>query len=290
MTPIVLGVALVMGLLTGFFSGLLGIGGGIVMVPFLYLVLSSPEWSGIVAPAGSGAAMAHATSLLVIVPTALSGTLAYRRAGVLDVRGLLPLMVAAALAAIPAAHLAGSLPDDLLRGVFGLFLLVTALRMSGVWQSRNPPDPARRSHRASGGRNRRLGGLVGGSAIGFTSAVLGVGGGIVAIPVLAGWMGMALRQVAAGSVAIILCAAPAGVVSYMWAGRGLEGMPPGSVGFVSVPLALALVPGAVLMAPLGARLNQRLPLSVLRAVFALLLAGVGVRLLWLHLPGVVGGG
>lgn len=284
MTPTVLLASIAIGLLVGLLSGLLGIGGGIVMVPFLYLVLSSPGWSGLLAPEGSGAAMAHATSLLVIIPTALSGALAFRRAGVLEVRGLLPLMLGAALAAIPGAQLAGGLPDDLLRAVFGAFLVLTALRigLSRLWKpgdseaSRTPP-----------GRCRRL---LGGGAIGLTSALLGVGGGIVAIPILVLWMGMTLRQVAAASVAVILCAAPAGVLSYMWAGRGLEGLPPGSVGFVSLPLALALIPGAILMAPVGARLNQRLPVDALRAVFAIVLAGVGLRLLWLHLPGGIGSG
>lgn len=297
MTPGLLLAGLAVGLMAGFLSGLLGIGGGIIMVPFLYLALSSSMWAGLAAPPGSGAAMAHATSLLVIVPTALAGVLAFRRAGVLDARGLAPLMVGAGLAAIPGAWLAGRLPDDALRAVFGFFLLATALRMG--WPSlhrwRGGTRPAEAVEGAAPiGRFPPAGSLgsrcLGGAAIGLTSAALGVGGGIVAIPVLAVGMGMALRRVAAASVAIILCAAPVGVLAYMWTGRGVADLPPGSLGFVSLPLALVLLPGAVLMAPLGARVNQRLPLDLLRSFLALLLAGVGVRLLWLHLPGALGMG
>ncbi|MGH7545677.1 MAG: TSUP family transporter, partial [Gemmatimonadota bacterium] len=71
--------ALAVGLLAGGMSGLLGIGGGVVMVPFLYLLLAHPEWSGIAAAPGREAVLAHATSLFVIIPTSLRGAWLYHR-------------------------------------------------------------------------------------------------------------------------------------------------------------------------------------------------------------------
>lgn len=249
------------------------------MVPFFYLLMAVPEWSGVEAAPESRAAVAHATSLLVIVPTAVSGALAWRRAGLLKLEGLGLLALGATLAAVPGARLASQLPDAQLRIVFALFLLVTAVRLVSPSRVKSPDtasEAPRRSHPAVE--------LAGGGAIGLTSAILGVGGGIVAVPILIRWFGVDVREVAARSVVIIACAAPAGVASYMWAGRALEGLPAGSTGFVSWPLALALVPGAVLMAPVGARLNQKLSTRALRTIFALLMAGVGLRLLWGHLP------
>lgn len=128
---------------------------------------------------------------------------------------------------------------------------------------------------------------MGGSVVGFLSAMLGIGGGIVAIPVLLNWVGMEVKRVAAASIGIVAFAAPAGILSYVVAGRGLEGLPPGTLGFVSVPLALALIPGAVLLAPLGTRINQRLPVHILRKGFGFLMLGVGLRLLWSNLPQVL---
>lgn len=279
-----LALGALVGAVTGVLSGLLGIGGGILMVPFLYLLMAAPEWSGVAVAPEHRTAMAHATSLAVILPTALSGFLSYRRQGTLDWDVVLPLGIPAAVAAAIGAMVAVRMPGAVLRVAFAVVLLASCVRLLR-------PEPSVRKGATGSGRTRTAGegvsrpaAVFGGAAVGSLSALLGIGGGIVAVPVLMHWVGLEIRRVAAASIGIVAFAAPAGILSYMVAGRGVADMPVGTVGYVSLPLALALVPGAVLLAPLGTRINQRLPTALLRKAFGLLMLGVGTRLLWTDLP------
>jgi len=279
-------LAAIMGGVAGVASGLLGIGGGILMVPLLYLLMGGPAWSGLVVAPEHEAALAHATSLFVIIFAALSGLRAFHRQGAVNWGVVLPLAGAAALAALLASQLAAGLPSPLLKALFGGFLLVSGIRL----------------HRTSGRRAREGGGpgaeeevplrwwgaLLGGALVGFLSALLGVGGGIVAIPVLVHFARMGAHRVVPASIAIICFAAPAGVLGYMFAGQGVAGLPAGSLGFVHFPTALAMLPGAVLMAPVGARLNRRLRGRTLELAFVLLMVGMGAWLLWSNGSALVG--
>ncbi len=252
---------------------MLGIGGGLVMVPFLYLLMEGPSWSGLSVPLAHQAALAHATSLVVIVPTALSGLWAFRREGVVTWSLVLPLGAAAALAALLGARVAVGLPSPILKVVFGAFLLVMGTRVL----RRKGPEPLV----VSGGRRMRWWVvLIGGGMVGFLSALLGVGGGIVAIPILIHWGRLDLHRVVPASIGVIVFAAPAGVLGYILAGSGVEGLPPGAIGFVHLPAALAMIPGAVLLAPVGARWNQRMGAATLRSVLAVLFLLMGAQIIW----------
>jgi uncharacterized protein len=277
-------LALPVGVLVGLLSGLLGIGGGIVMVPFLYLLLAGPLWSGIVAAPEHHATIAHATSLFVIVPTALAGLMTYRRDGVVTLREVLPLGVAAAGAALVGSQVAVLLPSEGLKAAFGLFLLIMGLRLG------QPTKASKDSVVLPERTLSPVAALAGGSGVGFLSALLGVGGGIVAIPILIRWAGMGLHRVAAASIGIVTFAATAGTVGYIVGGMRVEGLPAGSLGLVHLPVGLALLPGAILLAPVGARLNQRLPVPVLRRIFAVVLLVVGIRLVWVNGGALVFGG
>ncbi len=272
-------LALVMGGVVGVLSGLLGIGGGIVMVPFLYALMAAPLFSGVVVDEAHQTALAHATSLAVILPTALSGFLSYRRHGLLDRDVVVPLGLPAAVAAVAGALIAVELPGAILRVAFAFLLLASCIRLL-----RPGPDADSGEVREAGSGVSVGAAVVGGACVGLLSALLGIGGGIVALPILLHWVGLELRRVAAASIGIITFAAPAGIASYMVAGRGLEGLPPGTIGYVSIPLALAMIPGAVLLAPLGTRINRTLPLPILRRLFGFVMLGVGLRLLWANLP------
>lgn len=272
-------LALAVGGIVGVLSGLLGIGGGILMVPFFYLLMAGPEWSGLVVASEHQTALAHATSLAVILPTALSGFLSYRRQGTLDWDVVLPLGVPAAGAAVIGALVAVQLPGAVLRVGFAVVLLASCVRL--LRRGRELPEAEPRSH---GDGVPRGAAVLGGAMVGGMSALMGIGGGIVAIPILIHWVGLEVRRVAAASIGIIVFAAPAGIGSYMLAGQGVVDVPPGTVGYVAIPLALALVPGAILLAPVGTRINQRLPVPVLRRAFGGLMLVVGLRLLWTNLP------
>ena len=100
MSLLALTLTLLFGGIVGVVSGLVGVGGGIVMVPLLYLLFAHPEWSGISIPSAHQAVVAHATSLFVIVPTAVAGILSYHSAGLVVWRVALPMAGTAVLSAL----------------------------------------------------------------------------------------------------------------------------------------------------------------------------------------------
>ena len=127
------------GLAVGVLSGLVGIGGGVLMVPFLYFFYAHPEWFGVAVDPEAATVVAHATSLFAIVPTALRGALAYHRAGLVVWRAVWPIAVASTATAVGAAQAATVLPPELLRVGFGLLLLYSAARLA--FDRREPPPP-----------------------------------------------------------------------------------------------------------------------------------------------------
>jgi len=111
------------------------------------------------------------------------------------------------------------------------------------------------------------------------SAMLGVGGGLVAIPMLIYVVGLEITQVAATSLAIVTFAATSGMITYVVSGWGTPGLPPGSLGFVHVAAALPMLAGSVISVRWGTIANQRLPARTLRVIFAILFILLGVQLL-----------
>ncbi|HEX5937934.1 MAG TPA: sulfite exporter TauE/SafE family protein [Actinomycetota bacterium] len=211
-------VAAAIGLVAGVLSGLFGVGGGIVMTPGVHVLLGVPP------------IVALATPLPVILPTALSGALAYRRRGELDGRVAGWLIVAG----VPAAAL-GAWVTDLVDTE--VLLLVTALLLASQAVSilRDAGRPAREP---KAGQAPILVGI--GAGAGFLSGLLGIGGGIVIVPVLAGWLGMPLRRALGTSLLAIVALVVPGIVVHA------------ALGHLDVPIALALALGAVPGARLGA--------------------------------------
>lgn len=243
--------------------------------------MATPGWSGLEVAPPHHAALAHATSLALIVPTAISGVVSYHRRGLVVWSSVLTLGVASGVAAFVGARVAVLLPSELLKVAFGAFLLAM-----GVHLARGGHDgvPAPEAKHIPAGTLRPSLAVGGGAMVGFLSAVLGVGGGIVAIPILLHWAHMDMHRVTAASLGVITFAAVAGTASYALAGQGVEGLPPRSFGYVHLTALAAMLPGAVLCAPLGARLNRSLPTRTLEKLFAALLLVMGVRLLWTNLP------
>jgi hypothetical protein len=275
-TAAALTAALGFGVVGGLLAGLIGIGGGVILVPFLYLVLDHGAWSGVPMPPDRVTVVAHATSLAVIVPTAVSALRSFGGAGLVPWRAVVWMGAASAAAAAATTRVAPALPGDLLRAGFAAFLVVVGVRLF------RRPSPGRA--RATGEGAGPVVVVAGGVLVGFFSALLGVGGGLVAIPLLIFAFRMDLRRVAAASMGVIAFAALAGTTGYLLA-RPDEALGPGTVGYVQVPLALALAPGAVVGAHWGARWNQRMDTDRLRRLFAVVLVLLGLRL---AVPSVTG--
>jgi uncharacterized protein len=262
------------GLAVGLVSGLIGIGGGVLMVPFLYFFYAHPGWSGVQVAPALQAVVAHATSLFIIVPTAIAGTWSYHRKGLVAWRAALPVAVVSLVAAVIGARLAVALPSAALKVAFGVLLVGSAVRMGmgggGEAEGALRLTPAKVA--------------LTGIAVGLLSAFLGVGGGLIAIPLLVHLVGLDLRRVAATSLAIVLFTAAAGVATYVAMGAGLPGLPAGSWGYVHTAAALPMLVGAVLSVRAGAWANQRLPVAALRWTFAVVFVLLGAQLIWENVP------
>jgi uncharacterized membrane protein YfcA len=256
------------GLAVGFLSGLVGIGGGVLIVPLLYFFYGHPAWGGSQLAPDLHAVVAHATSLLVIVPTSALGAWTYHRARLVAWRAALPIAATSVVAAFAVTRVAAGVPAPVLKLAFGALLLVSGARLL---------HPGRE---AAGTRERAHVGVaaVSGVAVGAMSALLGVGGGIVAIPILVYLVGLPLEKVAATSMAIIVFTALAGVAGYAATADAPTGSLAGVVGYVHVLAGLPIMAGALVAVRLGARANQSLDTKRLRLLFGLVFILLGLRL------------
>lgn len=246
---------LALGVVTGFLAGLLGVGGGMMMVPFLTLLLSH---RGI--DPGMAVKMAIATAMATIMLTSLSSVQAHHRMGAVRwdlVRGLAPGILGGGL-------LAGAGVFALLKGQ-GLALLFAAFNIFSALQllldrkpeaSRQMPGPAGR--------------VAAGGVFGFVSGLVGAGGAFMAVPFMT-WCNVPIRQAVGTSAALGFPIALANTVGYVIAGWSLPSVVPGSFGYLFVPAWLLIASASVLLAPLGARLAQGIEVKKLRRLFALLL-------------------
>jgi uncharacterized membrane protein YfcA len=257
------------GFAVGFLAGIVGIGGGVLIVPFLYFFYEHAAWSGITLDAELHGVVASATSLFIIIPTAVSGIYTYSRSGLVAWRPVIPIGIAAVLAAVLSALLAARVPAELLKLFFGVFLLYTTYQML---------------HRSAGEvkgeerHNLALSALTG-FAVGTLSALLGVGGGLIAIPLLMNVVRLDMKKLAATSLAIVLFAATAGTLTYVVTGWQVPHLPAGHAGYVHLAAALPMIPGAMLAARWGAKVNQRMDAKRLRQMFAVLLSFMGLRMI-----------
>jgi len=265
---VLLALALV-GLAVGFSSGLVGIGGGVLIVPFLYFFYAHPSWSHVVLPSALHTAVAHATSLFVIIPTAILGTRSYAKAKLIVWQAALPIALVSIVSAVAGARVALVAPGPVLRIGFGVFLLATAAQLMFA-RKETEERPLRLSAPILAGT-----GLV----VGFLSGLLGIGGGAVAAPLLIHVIGIRLKQTAATSLAIVGVAAIAGTATYALSGLHIQNMPAGSIGYVHVAAALPILAGSLVSVRWGTLVNQRLKTETLRKVFAAFFFILGVYLI-----------
>jgi len=252
-----------LGAFAGVLAGLLGVGGGLVIVPVLAMLFYQAGFSPAVIMH-----LAIGTSLASIVLTSLSSVWAHHRRGAVRWALFATLAPGIVLGALLGALVAHHLPSDKLRTVFGLFELVVALQMG-----MNLRPPAQR------GLPGRLGMGLAGGVIGTVSAVVGIGGGTMTVPFLQ-WCNVPMRQAVATSAACGLPIAVAGAAGFVVTGWREGALPSGSSGYLYWPAFWGIVSASVLFAPLGARLAHRLPAAALKRFFALFLLLLASRMLW----------
>lgn len=243
------------------------------MVPFLYFYYAHPALFGVSVGAETATVVAHATSLFAIVPTSLRGALTFHRSRLVVWRAVWPIGVASTVAAVVAAGIAPLLPPQALRVAFGALLLFSGARLlhprKETGEIPHGTDHLRLSLPVTIGT---------GLAVGTFSALLGVGGGIMAIPLLMNVVGVDVRRVAGTSMGIIIVTSLAGVAAYFFNGLGEPGRPPLSLGYVDVAAGTVLFLGALLSVPWGAKLNQRMKPRGLAILFGVFFALMGLGL------------
>lgn len=249
------------GALAGLLAGLLGIGGGMIMVPALIFLL--PAFG--VAPAVL-TQVAVGTSLAAISVIAINSSRAHHARGAVDWRVWLRMAPGLVAGAVVGAMLAHALPSVLLRRIIGVCALLVAARMGLGF------NPAAR---------RELPGTPGlgaaGAAIGTLSALIGIGGGSLTVPYLR-WCNVPMVRAVATSAACGMPIAWAGTAAFVVTGWGELGPDTATLGYVHLTAAAGLVGGSLLFTPAGAALAHRLPAAMLKRIFAVLLLIVGLRL------------
>ena len=249
------------GVVAGLLAGLLGIGGGLVLVPLLTAVLVHQGLE-----MAAAVPVAVGTSLATIVFTGASAALAHHRRGALP-GGWAPLALAGACGAALGAASVPLLGGDVLKGLFAAFEAAVGLRFLLAARARERARPLP-------GLARLLPPAL---FTGWLSALLGIGGGTLSVPWFA-WLGLSLHRAVALSSALGVGIASAGAAAF--AVLPPAAAPGGSLGHLWLPAVAAVVPTSVLAAQAGARLAHRLPVAALRRLFGGVLLVTAAAMAW----------
>lgn len=251
---------LAVGAVVGFFAGLLGIGGGIIIVSTLALMYSAQAF-----PPAFVMHMAIGTSLAAIVAGSFASFRAHHRHGAVDwalVRTMTPGLLGGVLAGSVAARF---MPGAFLKFFFLSFMAVLTLQMALNLR----PKPSRELP--------ARGALVAvGTFIGVVSSMFGGGAAAFGVPFFT-WCNVSVHRAIGTCAAMGFPLALAGTAGYVASGWTAPGLPPWSVGFVYVPAFVGISITSMLVAPLGARLAHRLKGGTLRRIFALFLFAMGAK-------------
>ncbi len=253
---------LITGVVGGLLAGLLGVGGGIIIVPMLEAALSFLQVDSTIRMH-----VAVGTSLAIIIPTSLSSSRAHFKRGSVDmtlVKSWAPWIFLGALA---GTYIASMLSSRVLTGIFAVIALVVATRMmlplSNYSLRRSIPQG--------------IAGFPIPTCIGFLSSMMGIGGGSFSVPVMTLYGAPIHRAVGTAALIGLIIAVP-GTLGFMFAGLGNELLPLGSFGYVNLVGLALIAPTSVLAAPWGAKLAHATGKRQLTLLFGIFLLLVSVRM------------
>ncbi|ABE50504.1 MULTISPECIES: sulfite exporter TauE/SafE family protein [Methylobacillus] len=254
---------LIAGAGAGILSGLLGVGGGTVIVPILVFIFTSLAF-----PPQHIMHIALGTSLATIIVTSISSARAHHRKQNVHWSAVRLIAPGIVIGTLLGAVLAGQLDTVILKVIFAVFVLLIATQMVLNFT----PAP----HRQLPGR---AGTLSMGGIIGVLSSLVGIGGGSLSVPFLI-YCNFNARYAIGTSAAIGLPIAVAGTLGFIITGLSQGNLPAYSLGYVYLPAFAGIALASMLTAPFGAYLAHKLPVQVLKKLFALLLYIVGIKMLW----------
>lgn len=251
------------GVIAGILAGLLGVGGGLVLVPLFVIAF---EIQGL--PPNLIMHMALGTSLTSIIFTSFSSAYSHHRRGGVEWKIIKYICLGIVIGTYVGSYVASYIPAQYLQILFSMFLFYVTSQMI---LSKTPKA------------SRHMPGFfmtnVAGVCIGFVSSLVGVGGGTLSVPYML-WHNVGIRHAIGTSAAIGMPIAIAGGVGYYINGLGTPNLPEYSAGFIYLPALFGVVLCSMLTAPLGARVAYILPVSKIKKFFAFFLSIVGIRMLW----------
>jgi len=261
--PALIAAFLALGAVVGFLAGLLGIGGGMTMVPLLTLVFTREGFA-----TEHVVHMAIATATATILFTSISSTREHQKHRAIlwsVVAGLAPGVVVGSLV---GPQIVGAMSTASLSLFFGIFVVAAA---TNIWLDRQP--------KPSGQLPGRGGLLAVGAGIGLIASMVGAGGAFMTVPFMAA-CNVPMRSCVATSAALGLPVAAAATVGFIIAGIGQTGLPPHTIGYVHLPALFVIVAASVIAAPFGARAAHRWPVKTLKRGFAIVLYTLAGYMLW----------
>jgi uncharacterized membrane protein YfcA len=250
--PVLIAQLALLGLCTGFLAGLLGIGGGMIMVPFITAILSHRGVS-----VDLSIKMAIATSMATIIFSSISSVRAHHKRGAVRwdiVRGLAPGIVLGSVVA--SLGIFSILKGSVLAWIFAGFVGFSAVQML----KDKKPKPSRTMPGTAGQ-------VAAGGAIGTLSGLVGAGGGFISVPFMV-WCNVAIHNAVATSAALGFPIALTNTIGFVIAGWGLTNLPAATAGYVYLPALIVIASASVLMAPLGVKAAHAMPVKPLKRVFA----------------------
>lgn len=253
----------IVGIVTGILSGLLGLGGGVVMVPALTFLFS---WQGF--PNEYLMQLAAGTSLAAMIMTTLMATWSHHRRGTVQwtmLKYFLPGMVGGSLLGV---WIAKQVSTQSLRWIFACFAVLLSLKL--LFAAKDQESAKVRALNLATLFMFAIG-------IGILAGLLGLGGGVLLIPLFL-WLGLTMTQASATSAACAFPTSIAGATTAMIVGWHIPGLPPMTWGFVVLPVALILGFASLFGAPLGVILAHRLPVIVIKRIFGGLLLLIAWRM------------
>ncbi len=250
------------GVVAGILAGLLGIGGGLVIVPMLVYVFGISN-----IPHELTMHLALATSMASIMFTSISSFMAHHRRGAVHWDVVKKIVAGILTGTFLGSCFASSLSTNFLKIFFVIFLYFVAIQLL-----------INKKPKGSRELPGRAGMFAVGNIIGAVSSFVGIGGGTLSVPFML-WCNIKVHNAIGTSAAIGLPIAVAGTVGYIYGGWNVAALPPYSVGYVYLPGLVGIAAASVLTAPLGVKLAHSLPVDKLKRVFSLLLLVVATKML-----------
>ncbi len=261
------------GVVVGFVGGLLGVGGAFIMTPVQYMIFVN---MGI--PTDMAIKLAFGTNLLVILPTAISGTWRHHMSRTVFWRAAIIMGSCSLVGALGGATIAVHLPGTALKMAFGVIAIGGGIRMLTGSLPKVEEKP----------RTNPWLWVAWALPVGIITGILGIGGGIIVIPVMTLGLRFKMHNAVATSLAMMVLTSIGGVIGYIVNGIGVPNLPPYSVGYVNLQSWFLLAVTSIGMAQVGAITARRLPAKKLTYTFIALMFYLGLKMLglfdWLGWP------